>query len=180
MLGSIQQRLLLRQRSLIGVGYRLLPGIVPQGQNAAHGHVDLAAGEGVVFFAVLQQFQNPAVHFYRGNPRLIVYRFQVGHPIVFVVNVEQLVIFQQFIMECLGLLLKRFLRFGVTQNGGYRIEQGQERGLVLLGPLGRRRSGAAGEKAQGAQQGNQRTAHRIKPPPWRSGPGNRPRRWSRR
>ena len=155
------QRCRIRQGGVFRIVNARRPGIVPQFQHAAHGNVDFSIGQGVVLLALQQQIHNPLVYRHRGNARLIVDGFQVGNAFVIVIDVEQLVIFQQLVMDCLGLLLKCFLRFGIPQNGGHRIKQGQKCGLVLGWPLRLGGGCTACQQAGKTHKANQDSPHNF-------------------
>ena len=147
--GGLGQGVWVRQSGRGGKGDAVGPGVVPQLQHAAHSNIHGAAGEGIVLLAVLEQADDPPVHFHRGDARLVVDGFQVVHAGIVVVDVKELVIFQQLVVEFLGLGLKGLLRLSVAQDGGDGVKQRQERGLVLLGRgLLRRGGSAAGQHQQ--------------------------------
>ena len=122
------------------------PGVVPELQHTAHGNIYGPAGEDIIVLAVLEQADDPPVHFHRGDARLVVDSFQVVYAGVVIVDIKELVVFQQLIMDLLGLGLKGLLGLGVAQDGGDGVKQRQERGLILPGRgLLRRGGGAAGQ-----------------------------------
>ena len=137
----------------IGVGHviqAVVPGLVPQYQHTAHGHIHQASGELVVFPAVKQQVDDGPIHHNGGNSRLIVDGFQIVEPVVVIVDVEELMVGKQLVMDGLGGGHMGRLAFRPAHNGGDRVEKGQEGGRVLLSfrlPM----ACAAGQQ-QGTQQ----------------------------
>jgi hypothetical protein len=72
----------------------------------------------------------------RGNARLIVDGFQVVQPGVGMVDVKEPVVFQQRVMNGLGLGLKSGFAFGPAGDGGDGVKKIQVGGAVLPGLSG--------------------------------------------
>ena len=140
---------------------------MPQLQHTAHGHIDRAVGERIVLLAGLEQADDPPIHLHRGDARLVVDGFQVVQSGVVVVDIKELMVFQQRVMDFLGLGLEGLLRLGVAQNGGDGVKQRQERGLVLLGRgLVRRGGGTAGQHQHRKGQCGDPYSHGLTGRPW--------------
>ena len=59
------QRLGFRQISMGRIIKSIFPGIMPQPQHAAHGHIDLALRQIEIGFAIFQQGHNSRIHLHR-------------------------------------------------------------------------------------------------------------------
>ena len=67
-------------------------GRMPQGKDAAHGHVHGVVRQFIIVPAVLQQANHLPVHLHRANPGMVVDGFQVIQALIVVVDVEQPVV----------------------------------------------------------------------------------------
>ena len=110
-----------------------LPGLMPQAQNAAHGHIYLAAGLLGQFPAEKEQVDDFFIHLDRLSAGVVVYRFQVVDTFIIIVNIEQLMVFQHLIMKLLTGTAKGLFAVGIAHNGGHRIKEGQVGRLIPLG-----------------------------------------------
>ena len=128
-------------------------GLMPKLQDAAHGHVDLAAGYGVIVLAIQQQLNKCGVYRDGSEACGIVNGFQVVQTFVVIVNVEQTVIPFQLFLNRLGLFLKSRFTFCLAHYGGNSVKQFQKSGAVLLQILLGHWACAAGQK-QAAQKAN--------------------------
>ena len=138
-----------------------LTGLVPQQKDAPHGGIHLAAAVRIQVPAQEQQVQDPRIHRHRGDPRLVIDGLEVVDPLIVVVNVVELVVFQQQIVSHLRRLCKDLLALRIAHDRGHCIEHVQKGRLILLGPrLHLLRSGAGGQKEAGEQQGQQPEPHR--------------------
>ena len=131
-----------------------LPVVVPDAQHRAEGHVHLAAGGLVHFLGFHQQVHDPVIHLHRALGGAVVQVVQVGHALVVVVNVVQLVVFGQILMQGVHLLVPFLLAGGVADHGGHGVEHIIPAGGVFL-PAGHGRVGAGrGSLRDGNRRGS--------------------------
>src|SRR5699024_1214708 len=107
-----------------------LPRAVPELQHAAHRGVELSARLFIHLAAEQQEVYYPPVHLYGLAARRIVYRLYVVYALVVVVDVIELVIFLQPRLDALCDGGELLLAFGVTHDGGERVEEVEEGGGV--------------------------------------------------
>ena len=160
--GSIQ--LVLRGQlvvAVVGVGEGSFAVIVPDIENTAHGDVQLAVGGVVHGLGQLQHPQDLVVHGHGGKAGVVVDGLDVGDAVVVVVDVVELVIFQQVGVESVHLGGELLLAVAVGDDLGHGVKGVIEHGGVALravdgaaGSAGRSGTAAAGQQAQ-AERGRQ-------------------------
>ena len=160
-----------------GIADASLPGVMPQGQHAPQGGIDLAAGALAEVPAEEKQVDDFAVHNHGRPAGGVVYRLEVDHAVIVAVDVIELVVLQQRVMEGLGGGLKVLLTLRIAHHGGHGVKEGEKGGLIPLRTLllRRGRGCAAGQQEDGQKQGEQAT--HLRPLPFPPGSGSRPRRW---
>ena len=160
-----------------GIADASLPGVMPQGQHAPQGGIDLAAGALAEVPAEEKQVDDFAVHNHGRPAGGVVYRLEVDHAVIVAVDVVELVVLQQRVMEGLGGGLKVLLTLRIAHHGGHGVKEGEKGGLIPLRTLllRRGRGCAAGQQEDGQKQGEQAT--HLRPLPFPPGSGSRPRRW---
>ena len=89
------QLLLRGDRSVLRVLPRRLPACVPEAQHRAQHHVHLSAGDVVHLLGAEQEVHELPVHGQRLSPRIFVEGAEIGHAAVLVIDVKELVVFQQ-------------------------------------------------------------------------------------
>ena len=158
-----------------GIADASLPGIMPQGQHAPQGGIDLAAGVLAEVPAEEKQVDDFAVHNHGRPAGGVVYRLEVDHAVIVAVDVVELVVLQQRVMEGLGGGLKVLLTLRIAHHGGHGVKEGEKGGLIPLRTLllRRGRGCAAGQQEDGQKQGEQAT--HLRPLPFPPGSGSRPR-----
>ena len=129
---------------------------MPQPQHTAHGHIDLAVRQIEIGFAIFQQGHHGRIYLHRSAAGGIVDSLQIGDAIIGVVNIKQLMKFEQLVMDGPGLFFKGFLAFVVTDDGGDGIKYIQKGCGVFF--TGRSRLGQPGEGAACQQQADQKKA----------------------
>ena len=106
-----------RQLCVCRVCQSFFPGVVPQGQDAAHGNVDVIAA---VFLleplAQGQQVKQILADLYRPVLGFLVQRSDVYDPRVFIILVEQLMIMRQHLFGKLSRLIEHFLGGSVANQ----------------------------------------------------------------
>ena len=159
--GSIQ--LVLRGQlvvAVVGVGEGSFAVIVPDVEHTAHGDVQLAVGGVVHGLGQLQHPQDLVVRGHGGKAGVVVDGLDVGDAVVVVVDVVELVIFQQVGVECVHLSGELLLAVAVGNDLGHGVKGVIEHGGVALravggaGSAGRSGTAAAGQQAQ-AERGRQ-------------------------
>ena len=160
--GSIQ--LVLRGQlvvAVVGVGEGSFTIIVPDVEHTAHGDVQLAVGGVVHGLGQLQHPQDLIVHGHGGKAGVVVDGLDVGDAVVVVVDVVELVIFQQVGVESVHLGGELLLAVAVGDDLGHGVKGVIEhRGVALravggaAGSAGRGGTAAAGQQAQ-AERGRQ-------------------------
>ena len=156
--GGLLQRGFVRQIGGRRVGLGGGAGIVPQGQQPPHGHIGAPVGEGVHFLGLGQQVKDLRLGGRRAMGGGLVQVVQVGHAIVVIVDVEQLVIAGQVLMQLDHLLVPGLLAFGVALHLGHRVEHVKPGDGVLLPALhgrvgGSLPGGTAGQRQAEGQGG---------------------------
>lgn len=111
-----------------------LPGIMPQSQHAAHGHIHPPLRQGVGVFAFLQQGHHRRLHLHRGNPRLVVDLLQPAGTVG--IDIEEIVVLRQHPVYLLSLGIKGLLGDIVPPQGGDGIKHIQKHRLIRLLALG--------------------------------------------
>ena len=142
------------QLGVVRVVEARLPVVVPDAQHRAEGHVHLAAGGFVHLFGFHQQVHNAVIHRHRALGRAVVQIIQVGHALVVVVDIVQLVVFGQILMQSVHLPVPFLLAGGVADHGGHGVEHIIPAGGVFL-PAGHGRVGAGrGSLRDGNRRGS--------------------------
>ena len=146
--------------AVVGVGEGSFAVIVPDVEHTAHGDVQLAVGGVVHGLGQLQHPQDLVVHGHGDKAGVVVDGLDVGDAVVVVVDVVELVIFQQVGVECVHLGGKLLLAVAVGDDLGHGVKGVIEHGGVALwavgdaGSAGRSGTAAAGQQAQ-AERGRQ-------------------------
>ena len=154
MLGSGLQLLLCGQ-GVVCLGGVFLGGftiIVPDAQYAAHGNVDLAAGQFVHLLCQLQHGKDAVIYLYRGFPGVFVDGLNVHNAIVVVVDIVELVVGDQILMQRLHLGVELFLALAVGDDLRHGVEHIIEHGGVALRAISGAGGGGAGGAAAARQQ----------------------------
>ena len=124
MLGSSLQ-FLLRGQGVVGLGGVLFGSfavIVPDAQHAAHGNVDLAAGQLVHLPRQLQHGEDAVIYLYRSFAGVFVDGLNVHNAVVVVVDIVELVVGNQILMQRLHLGVELFLTLAVGDDLRHRVE----------------------------------------------------------
>ena len=177
MFGGFFQSLPVREMGIGRVIETRGSGIVPQPQDAAHGHIDPTTGEVIILPAIKEQVDDLPVNLHRGDTGIVVDGFQIVDAVVVVVNVEKLMVNEQFVMDGLGGGLEGFLAGGDAADISDGIEERQKGCLILLAGGGFAMAAAGQQQHQGQQPGKSSLFHRFRRWPWRSEPGSRRWRW---
>src|SRR5699024_10256872 len=134
-----------------GVGLGGLPVVVPDGEDAAHGDVQFAAGGVVHFDGQFEHINDPLVHLDRRDAGVVVDGFDVVDALVIVVNIVEPVVGDQIVVEGLHLLVELGLAVAVGDGLGHGVEHveivgGEPLGAVADGGFGL--AAAAGQQSQ--------------------------------
>ena len=89
------QLLLFRDRGVLRVLPRRLPACMPEAQDRAQHHVHFAVGKLVHLLCAKQKVHELPVHGQRLASRVFIQGAEIGHAAVLVIDVKELVVFQQ-------------------------------------------------------------------------------------
>ena len=116
---------LLRGQGVVGLGGVFLGGfavVVPDAQHAAHGNVDLAAGQVVHLPRQLQHGEDAVIYLYRGFAGVFVDGLNVHNAVVVIVDIVELVVGDQILMQRLHLGVELFLALAVGDDLRHCVE----------------------------------------------------------
>ena len=131
MAGGFRQGVAVGEIGVCNVVQTILPGFVPQIQHAAQGGVDPSAGQLIISLAVKQQIDDGFVHS-DGLAGMVVDGFEIVQPLVFIINIEKLMVAQQVIVDHLGLPGECLLGNIPAHDGGDGVKDRQEGCGILL------------------------------------------------
>ena len=130
------------------------PVIVPDAQHRTEGHVHLAAGGLVHLPGFHQKIHDPLIHRHRPLRGAAVQIVQIGHTLVVVVDIVQLVVLGQILMQGVHLPVPFLLAGCVADYGGHGVEHIVPAGGVFFpaghGRVGAGRSGRRGGSGRGS------------------------------
>ena len=138
--------------AVVVIGQCGLAVVVPDVQHTAQRNVQLAAGGVVHGLGQLQHPEDLVIHRHRGSARIVVDGLDVGHTIVIIINIIELVVLHKVGVECVHLGGELFLAVAVGDDLRHGVEHIIEHGGVTLRAIGGAGGGGAGGAAAASQQ----------------------------
>ena len=138
--------------AVVVIGQCGLAVVVPDVQHTAQRNVQLAAGGVIHGLGQLQHPEDLVIHCHRGSARIVVDGLDVGHAIVIIINIIELVVLHKVGVECVHLGGELFLAVAVGDDLRHGVEHIIEHGGVALRAIGGAGGGGAGGAAAASQQ----------------------------